>query len=281
VFWIVLAIFMLALIIPLALLIFYLITRLRFAFFHCLVNQTTEIRPGWRLYRIQAMRFFLLNLVAGFLFLVLAVVLCLPFFFAVIHMAAAGPSQPFDFGAFLRIFLPFLGYVLAICLFAYVIDVILRDFMLPHIALEDATVSQAWAAVRSHIGREKGAFTLYFVLRLILPIIGFIVLFIVALILGLILLGISADTMIGLNAWLGAATGFGAVLLILIKIVLGTVAFAVGVVLAISIFGPFSTWVRNYALFFYGGRYQALGDLLSPPPPPPSLPDIAGTPEAA
>jgi hypothetical protein len=87
--------------------------------------------------------------------------------------------------------------------------------------------------------------------------------------------------MIGLNAWLGAATGFGAVLLILIKIVLGTVAFAVGVVLAISIFGPFSTWVRNYALFFYGGRYQALGDLLSPPPPPPSLPDIAGTPEAA
>ena len=41
--------------------IFYLITRLRFAFFHCLVHNTKEIRPGWQLYREQASRFFWLN----------------------------------------------------------------------------------------------------------------------------------------------------------------------------------------------------------------------------
>ncbi|MFZ0301232.1 MAG: hypothetical protein WAL75_01050, partial [Terracidiphilus sp.] len=41
--------------------IFYLVTRLRFAFFHCLVEKTTLIAPGWRLYRSQASRFFWLN----------------------------------------------------------------------------------------------------------------------------------------------------------------------------------------------------------------------------
>ena len=37
--------------IVLSLVVFYLVTRLRFAFFHCLIHNTKEIRPGWRLYR--------------------------------------------------------------------------------------------------------------------------------------------------------------------------------------------------------------------------------------
>ncbi len=45
--------------------IFYLITRLRFAFFHCLVHNTKEIRPGWELYKEQASRFFWLNIAVG------------------------------------------------------------------------------------------------------------------------------------------------------------------------------------------------------------------------
>jgi hypothetical protein len=48
---------------------FYLITRLRFAFFHCLIHNIKEIRPGWRLYREQATRFFWLNLGVGVLLL--------------------------------------------------------------------------------------------------------------------------------------------------------------------------------------------------------------------
>jgi hypothetical protein len=30
--------------------------------------------------------------------------------------------------------------------------------------------------------------------------------------------------------------------------------------------GPLSTGLREYALIFYGGRYQALGNILYPPP---------------
>ena len=47
---------------------YYLITRLRFAFFHCLVHNTKVIRPGWELYKEQASRFFWLNIASGRLF---------------------------------------------------------------------------------------------------------------------------------------------------------------------------------------------------------------------
>ena len=61
------------------LVIFYLVTRLRFAFFHCLIHNTSEIRPGWRLYRTQAMRFFGLCVGVGFSYLLLLVLAALPF----------------------------------------------------------------------------------------------------------------------------------------------------------------------------------------------------------
>jgi len=44
--WIVVAVFAILFAMILSLLVFYLITRLRFAFFHCLVHNTTEIRPA-------------------------------------------------------------------------------------------------------------------------------------------------------------------------------------------------------------------------------------------
>ncbi len=66
-------------VIVLSIVVFYLITRLRFAFFHCLIRNTKEIRPGWRLYQAQAMRFFGLSIVVGFCYLLLVVLVAIPF----------------------------------------------------------------------------------------------------------------------------------------------------------------------------------------------------------
>jgi hypothetical protein len=40
----------------------------------------------------------------------------------------------------------------------------------------------------------------------------------------------------------------------------------------IAVGGPVSTAMREYALVFYGGRYQRLGEILYPPPPDAGLP---------
>jgi len=58
--------------------VLYLVTRLRFAFFHCLVRNTKEIRPGWWLYREQAARFFWMNVGVGFCYLLALVLISLP-----------------------------------------------------------------------------------------------------------------------------------------------------------------------------------------------------------
>src|ERR1700677_3589756 len=50
------ATFALALVAVILLTIFYLITRLRFAYFHSLIHNVREIRPGWWFYREQATR---------------------------------------------------------------------------------------------------------------------------------------------------------------------------------------------------------------------------------
>src|SRR3974390_3104969 len=76
-----------------ALVVLYLITRLRFAYFHCLIHQTKEIRPGWHMYREPAMRFFWLNVVVGLCFLLLVGVVALPFaagFWRLFHQIPPG-----------------------------------------------------------------------------------------------------------------------------------------------------------------------------------------------
>jgi len=52
-----------------------------------------------------------------------------------------------------------------------------------------------------------------------------------------------------------------------IEALLGVIAVGVAAVVFIALGGPISTAVRQYALLFYGGRYQPLGNILWPPPP--------------
>lgn len=155
--------------------IFYLITRLRFAYFYCLIHNTREIRPGWKLYRSQAVRFFWLNLAVGFCFLVLVALIALPFaagLWRLFRETQAG-GHP-DIGSILSFVLPMIPIALLVVLAGIALDVILRDLMLPHFALENATAGEAWAAVWDRISIEKGQFFAYALLRLILPILAMI-----------------------------------------------------------------------------------------------------------
>ncbi|HEX6771965.1 MAG TPA: hypothetical protein VF126_08055, partial [Acidobacteriaceae bacterium] len=87
--------------------VYYLVTRLRFAYFHCLIHNTKEIRPGWRLYNAQAKRFFWLKMAVGFCFLLVMVLVALPFvagFWKIFRDVQAG-GHP-DIGSILILVLP-------------------------------------------------------------------------------------------------------------------------------------------------------------------------------
>ena len=265
----------------LSMVVFYLITRLRFAYFHCLIHNTREIRPGWRLYRSQATRFFWLSVVVGFCFLLLVVLVALPFaagFWRLFREIQQGGHL--DIGLLLSLVLPLIPIILLLVLAGFVTDLILRDWMLPHYALDDATAGEAWTRVWARIRAEKRQFFVYALLRVALPLIAMVGLFILLIIPGLALFGSLAAVEYGIHSAFADATGAAAVAGILLQVFFGVLAFGFALLASICLGGPLSTGIREYALLFYGGRYRALGDILYPPPPPP-LPAVGREPQIA
>jgi hypothetical protein len=255
--------------IVIALAVFYLVTRLRFAYFDCLVNGTKEIRPGWHIYRDQANRFFKLNLMIGFLFLVVVGLIAIPFaagFFRLFHSIPPG-GQP-NIGLLVSLAVPLIPIFFLLVLAAFATDLILRDFMLPHYALDNASPGEAWNEVLTHIKAEKGQFFVYALFRLLLPIVAMTALFILLIIPTLVLLGSVAAVELGVHSAFAGTSGMAAFFGIFVQVFFGVVAVAFAVLISIILGGPISTGIRYYALVFYGGRYQALGDALYPLPPP-------------
>jgi len=72
----------------------------------------------------------------------------------------------------------------------------------------------------------------------------------------------------GIHSAFTGATGVAMVVGVIIQVFFGLVAFGLALLFSICLGGPLSTGIREYALIFYGGRYQALGEILYPPPPP-------------
>jgi hypothetical protein len=242
---------------------------LRFAYFHCLTTNTKLIRTGWGIYGTQATRFFWLNLVVALCFLVVMALIAIPFaggFFRLVQEITQG-GKP-DIGSILVLVLPLIPILFLLVLAAGLTEIILRDWMLPHIALEDATAGEAWESVWARIKAEKKEFFVYLLLRVALPIVAMVCLFVVMLIPGLALAGSLAAVELGLHSYFADATGGSALVGVLLEGFFGLLAFGFALLAGICLGGPLSTGLREYSLIFYGGRYQVLGDLLYPTPPP-------------
>ena len=245
--------------------IYYLVTRLRFAFFHCLIRQTKQIAPGWHLYRNQANRFFGLSMVIGIIFFLMLAIIALPFVIGIFRVFRSSGGHP-DFVHLLSFFLPLIPIILLAVLVGIAIQIVVRDFMLPHMALENASAGEAWAEVRARIVADKGNFFVYALLRIVLPLVGMVALFMILFIPGLILLGCTALVFVSLHSAFAQATGSAAAVGIMLEVAVGLAAFCILLLVGIIVGGPLSVWVRTYSLMFYGGRYQALGDILATPP---------------
>jgi hypothetical protein len=245
------------------LLLFLLITQLRFAFFHCLLRRTTEIRPAWRLYPIQAQRFFKATLLVWLvllLILLLAVAALAVTVFVVFTVRT--PEGKLDPGVFLILFFPCVGIAVFAAVAALAAEVVLHDFILPTMALEDASFREAWRAVRRRIAAEKETFFSYFVLRLLLQFLAGFLLFVAGLLPGMLAFAILGASAAGFNAMLEDATGILAALRIALQVLFILLGLGVGWMLAAALGGPLAVFLRNLALCFYGSRYQPLGDIL-------------------
>jgi hypothetical protein len=245
---------------------YYLVTRLRFAFFHSLIHQTMRVRTAAKLYSVEAELFFTASMLVWLAFLV-AVVLAVVFFVVAAYTVIATPTPEgkLDPGNFLFLFFPCIGITFALILAACAAQVVLNDFILPHMAIEGATFRKAWADVWVRIAANKETFLSFFILRLAMPLVAGIVLGAAAWLMGLIVFGLLGMSAAGFNAMLDGTTGARAYVLTAIHVLFVLLGLGAGWALAATFGGPLGVFMRSYALFFYGGHYKALGNLLDPP----------------
>jgi len=245
---------------------YFLVTLLRFAFVHCLIHHTREIRAAAKLYREEAERYFTASMMVWLTFLVITVLAFLVYF--VTDHGGAGTATAQGKPDSLHFAFPhFLSSSIAILLLlaACIAHVVLNDLILPNMAIEASSFDKAWAAVRVHIAANKEDFLKFFILRLAMPMAAGVLLWFAGWVVGHVVFGLLGISAAGFNAMLEGFTGLRAFIRVAIEWVFVLLGLGVGLVLAISLGGPLGVFMRGYALCFYGGHYKALGNLLEPP----------------
>jgi len=102
----------------------------------------------------------------------------------------------------------------------------------------------------------------------VLPLAALIGLLIVVGIPFFIVFGVLSMSAAGFLRMLEDSTPLGMAFHLIFEIFLGVILIGFGLIAEFGLGGPVATWVRNYALLYYGGRYKALGDVLSSTPTP-------------
>lgn len=260
---------------------FYLGSRLQFVLFAFTLEKSALVAPLWRRYASRTWPWLGLKLVLS---LIVTVIFSAPIFYsfrslitqAAIQQVQPGqPPSPEMFFALLSFYLFFGSAILILMLCSS----LLSDFVLPPIALEGASLSDALGRFLQLIKAEPGQLLLFTLFKILLAIAGMIAMQAVIIIAELILI-----IPLGLLAFLGwfALHSLGLVghlLLIAGALTLGLLFLVGFFYVATLVMGCVHTFYQAYALYFLGGRYPRLGDLLEPPAIPsaelPPLPDLS------
>jgi len=254
---------------------FYLFSRLRFAYFDVVLNAGKFIAPGWRKHGAASLKWTLFKVLIG---CVVTAIVALPVFHIAkglvgtfqslaANMAPGQPPSPQFMQAIFSVYAAFFGVYLFVGLFMWAVSV-LGDFVVPSLALEDTTLNEALRRVGVFIRNEPGQFALYALLKLALALVLFMAagLAFYVMLLIVVIVAVIVGGIIGLLLYLahvptavlvGLAIVFG-VLLYFFAIFYGTFVAS----------GTAMTFLESYLLYFLGGRYPLLGDLLTASTPP-------------
>jgi len=255
--------------------IFHLCSRLQFAFFDIVVNRGEFVAPAWRKYGRQSLRWTGVKVLVG----IAATLACaVPIAAYIRHiiplfqeMGSLTPGQPPPPELMKAIFAFYAGYGIILLVFGtlYLISSLLSDFIVPSLALEDTGLAEAFRRMVELVRREPGEFTLYVLLKVFLgggAYFAAIIAWEIAFFLCTLIVG-------GVVFLLGFLLHLAGVSIIILTIVAVPIAIAWYVFLFYSMMFPVGavlTYLDAYALYFLGGRYPTLGDLLDRSTPPPA-----------
>jgi hypothetical protein len=166
----------------------------------------------------------------------------------------------------------FIGAIFLVVLVVGSVYLLLRDLALPFLALEDLPISETLSRLRAIVAAAHGEIALYLLLRFVLGLVAAVgAEFLIALVL---LVSLIPFAMIGGVLWLALhhAGTVGTAALIASAIVGGLVLLVWMTGVCIGLIGTVFVFTQSFALYFLGGRYPLLGNILEPPPFPFPIP---------
>jgi len=268
-----------------ALVMFYVGSRLQFVLFEVVLRRDTTVAPIWSRYGAATWPWIGLKLlfILATILSILGVLLCMspvliPFGIHMFHAyQSAGELSPSEIVSIVLIAGCAIFILLAVVIVLGAAFTLISDFGLPSMALEATPIRETVRRVWQMFRAEKGQVLLYILMRFALGFAGALVLefglFLLALV-ALIPLG-----GLGLVLWFSLHTGGLPAQILMVGgwVVLGIVLLAILILAAIVGFGYLFTFIQAYALFFLGGRYPRVGQYLEwflPPAPvyPPPAP---------
>lgn len=245
--------------------------RLRFTLFDLVLFRHGRVGLAWSRYGAPAWRFFGLTILATLAFVLLLAVTAGPFlvhFFLLFRHLTPQQINADPTILFANI-LPLYGIAFLVFFLVAIIDIVMQDFILPPMALENAAVEDSARRFLHLLRHRPGSVTLYFILRLVLQMAftmaGAMAVFIVLGILGVVGVGLGFAIYHAI-AHSGLA---GHAFFILYCVVAGFLAAAFYFLSLLCLNGAIAVFRQSYALYFYGSHYPLLGDYLDPPLPTP------------
>lgn len=254
----------------------YINSVFRFILFDSVLRRECSISQGWGRWHRAGRRYFLWQIV--FListWLLLGILIGAPLALA---FAAGWMTDLRQHLARLVIGVILLvGLLVVFALAAAVVQVLAKDFLVPLMALENLDFADGWHRLLGMIGREKGRYAVYLLLKLVLAIAAGILFSILAII---PILFVVVPAVIAVVA--GSAAGMGwNVTTISLAIIFGTVLFFLLIYLIALVCVPATVFFPAYAMYFLAARYPTLDALLHPAPvPAPPAPEMPPVPES-
>ena len=255
----------------------YISSVMRFILFDSILAKECHIRAGWMRRQTPGWRYFLWKLAYAFLTLGGFVVLVgIPVAFG---FALGWLRQPKEH--VLALVLGGIALFFALVIFFVAVSVIFvltKDFVVPQMALENISAFEGWQRLWAMIKAEKEAYAGYVGMKILMAIGAGIVVGMATLILGLIV----AIPTIGLGV-IAVVTGKTAGLTwdaytITLAVVVGTILLLGFFYLVSLISVPVIVFFPAYSIYFFAGRYPALGAALYPAQPVPQISPGAASP---
>ena len=240
----------------------YIGSTMRFVLFDSVVAKECHIRRFWRQRTEPGFRYFVWQLVVGFISLAGTAVLVITA--AIVGFAAGWLRAPREH--VLPLILGGLVFfiVLAVWLMVFLlVHVLTKDFVVPQMAVDNVTPLEGWRRLWAMMDSEKGRYAGYVGMKLVLSIAAFILSGIAALLVILaILVPVGIPAFIAFLVARAAGIGWN-VLTLGLAIAVGTAALATCVYAVLLINVPFAVFFPAYSIYFFAARYPPLNAIMN------------------